>query len=703
MTINTDKLPIRILLFLSCTAFWIFSTRLTHLSFIMGGLAVLFSFYALFKIFESKLTKARPVYAIISAAFGFYGSFMVFRNLTKNWELGILPSTLFCLAALPFLFFATFTLISIVLDRVSSSQSGSKEAKKTNLKNGLSLAVRCIVFPVAMWAIYLSSCSCSFASTMAAFVSLIVILQNDAFYKSDRASMLPLSPNLLANDVDTASEAPHLRITRRVIVVLTYLFISLPFLIFAVGWFKLPFALAAVAIVVVSLFFAIRGKYSFAVPDLKDKKDILLILAIMVISYIWIVSSGIGGFVFQNDDHKFRNEVFRLLIEKPWPVTKVIDIGQGTNTYVLNYYFGFWLPPALVGKAFGLGAGYIAQQIWAWLGINLVFCHLLSLLKRRSLIPVILFICFSGIDTIGQICNGIDIFSLPFSTHGEVYSDFQYSAFSTQLFWVYNQAIYGWLIFLFILQQKKNRHIILILSTSLLNCTFPFVGMLPYLVYIIFRNADRTTDGKIDFKSSFSGLFTFENIAGGGLIGLVSFLSLRGNSAAQNKVLDLTPTLEYWVDYLIFIAFDVLVFLAILYYFKHKDPLYWISFGWLLFCPLFKIGHSADFCMRASIPALMILFMMLTQYGYKLKESLQKKNDIRLKIRAAIVALVLIIGVITPIHELARTIESTTSGSNLIYITEEELYGYEDGNFICNMNDNGFIKLVYDLDDDAVS
>lgn len=38
----------------------------------------------------------------------------------------------------------------------------------------------------------------------------------------------------------------------------------------------------------------------------------------------------------------------------------------------------------------------------------------------------------------------------------------QYSSMSTLLFWVFNQAIYAWLILCIILAQKDNRHIVFI-------------------------------------------------------------------------------------------------------------------------------------------------------------------------------------------------------------------------------------------------
>lgn len=84
----------------------------------------------------------------------------------------------------------------------------------------------------------------------------------------------------------------------------------------------------------------------------------------------------------------------------------------------------------------------------------------------------------------------------------------QYSSHSTQLYWVFNQAIYGWLLTLMILNEKKKENLILYWSCGLLECTFPFVGMIPFLALQVFR--------KDQGETSLRPLFSVQNIVGGG-------------------------------------------------------------------------------------------------------------------------------------------------------------------------------------------
>lgn len=63
-------------------------------------------------------------------------------------------------------------------------------------------------------------------------------------------------------------------------------------------------------------------------------------------------------FTFQNEDHNTRNVMFDMLVEGDWPLVYENPPAEYYGEPVaFTYYLGFWLPAALVGKAFGLAAG----------------------------------------------------------------------------------------------------------------------------------------------------------------------------------------------------------------------------------------------------------------------------------------------------------------------------------------------------------
>jgi hypothetical protein len=78
--------------------------------------------------------------------------------------------------------------------------------------------------------------------------------------------------------------------------------------------------------------------------------------------------------------------------------------------------------------------------------------------------------------------------------------------------------------------------------------------------------------------------------------------------------------------------------------------------------PLFKYGKWNDFAMRVSIPPLIVLFILAITYLWK-RDS--KNNRIKFTLRKGIVVLILLIGSITPFHEIHRSMEAIkTSGGS---------------------------------------
>lgn len=163
--------------------------------------------------------------------------------------------------------------------------------------------------------------------------------------------------------------------------------------------------------------------------------------------------------------------------------------------------------------------------------------------------------------------------------HIEWWSGFQFSSCATQLFWVFNQAVYAWIITLMIMRQKTNRYIVLIWSCGLLTCTLPFAGMLPFLIYKICWNTRMNLCTQADciqpektrclknFSKKFSKnmhslylkseLFTIENILAGGCIGITCFLYEIGNISATNNGNGIHYTKEYLLRYVIFLFVEI--------------------------------------------------------------------------------------------------------------------------------------------------
>ena len=478
-------------------------------------------------------------------------------------------------------------------------------------------------------------------------------------------------------------------------MVLAYLFLTLPFVIFALGWMKVYIAIPVVLVILVCFLKMCKEAEAIWIPDL-NKKNIIKIISIIGIVCIWVYFSGIGKFVFQNEDHNIRNGLFNMLVESEWPVIGQNDHGE---TRALIYYIGYWLPSALIGKVFGLGAGYFAQAIWAVLGILLVYYFICVYVKKIVVWPLFIFIFFSGWDIVGQMWNLRDTLSYIYPTmHLEWWgTPYQFSSMTTQLFWVFNQSIPIWLATMLLCMQKNNRNLVFIISTTLITSTFPFVGTIPLVVYFALTGKNKFTK-KEKFMEYLGQLIkdtcTLQNVVAGGIIGIMTFLYLKGNIAGRNvggsveTVAYYENDLRMWVK---FIILDVGVFAILLWKYHIKNVLFYLVIATLMIVSPIQIGYSMDFCMRASIPALFVLMLMVMQ---GLEKAWKEKN------RFILIGLILtlLIGAVTPFFEMGRTVvETVNRRKNNVRITEvdsEELEIFSAPNFSGEIEDNFFFESI---------
>ncbi len=436
--------------------------------------------------------------------------------------------------------------------------------------------------------------------------------------------------------------------------VLSYLYLALPVFIFLFGWLRwywgIPCGLLAVGAFVGCIRESLRvQELGFSAPPAPagtisgaSRRPLVLLSALLLI-ILWVYLSGIGGYCYQNSDHAARNTIFRALVERDWPVLSQ-DGERG-----LVYYIGFWLPAACVGRAFGLEAGFAAQFAWAVLGVCLVYGLICLYRGKVDLLPILFLFFFSGLDYAGTWLLDRGKTDLSLAYHLEWWAkDFQFSSATTQIFWVFNQAIPAWVATMLLLLQKGSRNVLFLLSLVMLSSTFPFVGLLPLAICLFFQRGR---------KGKFRELLTFQNMVGVAVIGVVSFLYLTGNlsSAKVNSPAHpfyyQAPVVRFLV-YLLFCALEFGVYLPFLWKYRRREPLFWVSVGILLCCPFLRVGDSADFCMRASIPALLVLML----FCMDALERLAREGKRRF---ALLFCVLLLVGAVTPWNEMHRTAANT--------------------------------------------
>ena len=433
-----------------------------------------------------------------------------------------------------------------------------------------------------------------------------------------------------------------------------------------------------------------------------------MLFAVGIIA-VWVYYSGIGKFVFQVPDHSVRNSIFNIMVESRWPVInhEILQgspLGkQGASAAGLVYYIGFWLPSALVGKVLGLRAGYYAQAVWAVLGIVLVYYLICVLLKRVAVWPLFIFVFFSGLDILGIFLTAQDPATFECKWHLEWWgTPYQYSSMTTQLFWVFNQSIPAWVCTMMAYMQKNNRNIVFILACSMLCSTFPFVGLLLLaLFFCLSRKYDemeavRTAGTREKIRVYISCIIkdtcTLQNVAGGGLIGITSFLYLTCNYSGAYIMGENIKGPEFdnsLAKLILFLIVEIGVYVALIYKYNKENKMFYFIVLCLSIIPPVKVGYSTDFCMRASIPALLLLTVLVIK---TLAESWEKRDY---RVFAGLI-LVLVLGSATPALEFRRTF-----GETFRRIKEGEIVYEEDsdpikllsgGNFSGSVDDSFFFQ-----------
>ncbi len=430
---------------------------------------------------------------------------------------------------------------------------------------------------------------------------------------------------------------------------IAYLYLALPIFIFFTFWLKPIYGVIAEIIILYTLI------HIWLCPNVRRDKirweDYKKWLFCIFIVCIWVYFSGIGKFVYQNGDHGYRNSIFHTLVTEHWPV-QYESLGEVNRPVAFVYYFAFWLPAAVVGKLFSLRLGFIVQAIWAVIGICLMFGLICEIRGKINLYDLIIFIFFSGLDVIGAYLLNVNT-KLIAPDHLEWWVGMQYSSFTTQLFWVFNQAIPAWLITVLLLAQKNRYNVVFIYSFSILSCPLPAVGLIPILAYkAISCGYQAGLTIKENIIKLIKEICTFNNVVSGGIIGIICYLFLCINNNAQTReIIHVNIT-----AYLLFLFFEAAVYFLLLYKYWNKSGWYYVCVLSLTVIPFFRVGSSGDFCMRASIPALVLLYLLVVE---TIKKSFHKKDIVTFICLLSII----LIGSITPIHEAVRTFQNTISGN----------------------------------------
>ena len=397
-------------------------------------------------------------------------------------------------------------------------------------------------------------------------------------------------------------------------------------------------AAVAIGLVIATLLLPARGRWA---PGLGP-----LLLPVVLIATLWTVLSGVGHFVYANPDWVVRDAVLRDLVVDRWPVTYRL---AGVET-LLRAPIGYFLPAALVGKLWGLRVAEHALFAWTALGVVLVFAMMLRdrPAPKAAMIRLAIFIAFSGMDIVGTIAH---YDPHPIGEHLEWWAFlYQYSSQTTQLFWVPNHALPGWIVVAWLTARDPRRlspttAILLMLFVPLWS-PLTAIGVAPLVGVALLRRCRR--EPLTGWLHAWLGWQTI--VAAAICVALVyPYLVAGSDKVASGSNASLPWVSEQLVPrYIEFVLFEFVGFAVLLLRRTPRDPLLWTAVVVLLALPLYRFGPYNDLAMRASIPPLTFLAIRLGGW----------LSTPRVFVRGAFAAgcavVLLAIGAVTPFMEVAR-------------------------------------------------
>jgi len=434
-------------------------------------------------------------------------------------------------------------------------------------------------------------------------------------------------------------------------------YLCLPLLIFLAGWFEWWAAVPLLACTA----YALRPLIALPSGARYLPLTALQLSVAVCVGCLWSYLGGTDHLVFTNADWHVRDAVLHDLVDSRWPVGYGLLNGQES---VLRAPLAYFLPAALVGKAFGLGAAHLAMLLWTAFGATLFLLQVLSLTRSRlavALTVAAVVVFFSGFDIIGSLLNDGPRFRQVWNitTHLEWWAGtYQYSSMTTQLFWVPNHALGGWLLIGLLYRSDRSTRLDAVLPIVFISAALwsplTAIGLVPFILWKLGTGLTR---------ERIRQLLNLRVWAPACIVGVAvaAYLALdpgripKGlalvKDAAGGTTMNLLRQAQFFLLEAGFIGF------AILSIRRSSDVV--LALIVLAVLPFVYLGGGNDFVMRASIPSLAVLSIAscLALVEDSVASSSRRNKGILIGL--------LTIGAVTPVAEIARAIILPTWPINL--------------------------------------
>jgi hypothetical protein len=444
------------------------------------------------------------------------------------------------------------------------------------------------------------------------------------------------------SDTDSVSSSPLDALDR---VAIAYL--VLPLVIFVVGWLKLWASLPLVACIGYALrpLFGLHASQAARFPVTRLQLGLAVSAGI-----VWTAFGGAGHFLFANPDWHIRDAVLHDLVVSPWPVGYGVLDGKES---LLRAPIAYYLPAAIVGKVIGLSMAHMAMALWTAAGATLFLLQVLSLMPSRmstAAMVVVVVVLFSGFDIIGCLLNYGGRFRANWDVamHLEWWAgNYQYSSMTTQLFWVPNHALGGWLTIGLLFRGGRGTAfesmLPIIVVAATLWSPLSALGLVPFVLSRVIATASHSHSLKFLEPRVWAPALIVGMVVAAYLVldptRIPKGLSI-GAAGTDRATNDLMRLAQFFLLEAGFIGFSILAI--------RRSSQVVLALVILALLPLAYFGPGNDLVMRASIPSLAVLAISacLALCQRPMMGGTVKKKWL--------LACLLVVGAVTPVQEFAR-------------------------------------------------
>ena len=392
------------------------------------------------------------------------------------------------------------------------------------------------------------------------------------------------------------------------------LYLTVPVLIWLVGWFEWWFGVPAALLVGLALAPALRG-------DWRPRRPSPAALGIVALGIACTMLTAHGAlFDVVQYDWWDRRALLLDLSRRPWPVFIRDDLadylpwGGGERVALLRYYLGWYMVPGLAGRAFGAAALNWAVPLWSATGLGLaLLLFARGLGGRRAVLAAAVFVLFGGMDVLRfLLTQGPEWFGLRLDERGwpgvTVNVEFRYRPRGNYLshfrsFQVSTDILAAAICALLIVHLRRHRRFVATSGVVLAAAVFwsPFVafGLLPFIAILLWEHRQRV-----------AALASWSNLLGIPLAVLLAIylssgaLDFRygwvGEGYSWRQILQWAQTF-YITEFL-----ALLLFLLLLRPRLARNPIFLAMSATLLLLPLYRFG-GMNSMMKGVLPALVLL------------------------------------------------------------------------------------------------